>query len=93
MNDAPPAENVTEPLSLFPAPPLGVLKRHEATPLAALAVPFTFTAPVDAAQRTRVGLTAEPPFVTRTDATTVEPALGFAGESLTALAVALDVSP
>lgn len=32
-------------------------------------------------------------FVTRTDATTVEPALGFAGESLTALAVAAAFPP
>ena len=40
-----------------------------------------------------LGRTGEPPFVTRTDATTVDPAFGLAGRSLTALAVAATDPP
>ena len=93
VKDVPPAENETDPESRFPFALFGVLNPQEATPLTAFPVPFPLNAPTEAVQRTRVGLTAEPPFVTRTAATSIEPAFGFAGESLIVLAVALAVPP
>ena len=93
MKDVPPAVNETDPRSVFPFALFGVLKRHEATPLAVLLAPFILTLPIEAEQVTRVGRTGEPPFVIRTAATTVEPAFGFAGESFTALVVAAALPP
>ena len=93
MNEEPPALNETEPASRLPLPVLGVLNRQDATPLADLPAPFTFAPPSDAAQEIFVGRTGEPPLVTRTEATTVEPAFGRVGESLTALAFALADAP
>ena len=90
MKDVPPAVNETDPRSVFPFALFGVLKRHEATPLAVLLAPFILTLPIEAEQVTRVGRTGEPPFVIRTAATTVEPAFGFAGVRVTALAVAAE---
>jgi hypothetical protein len=90
----PPARKETDPRIVLPLPARGVLKRQDARPLEDFAPPFTFVVPTEAAHVTLVGLTAAPLRDTRTDATTVEPALGFAGETLTALAeTAAESSP
>jgi hypothetical protein len=83
VNALPPARKETDPANDLPFALFGVLKRQEATPLAAFGPPFVFTPPREAAHVTPVGRRVEPPFVTRTDATTLEPAFGFAGESFT----------
>ena len=88
MKAPPPARNETEPDIALPLALLRVLKRHDATPLAALGAPLAFTPPIKAEHVIPLGRTADPPLVTRTDATSVDPALGFDGESLTALAFA-----
>jgi hypothetical protein len=82
----PPALKKTDPSILLPFALFGVLNKQEATPLDDFAPPLTFVFPIVAAQAIPVGFTGDPPFVTRTEATTVEPAFGFAGETLTALA-------
>jgi hypothetical protein len=81
----PPARNEIDPARDLPFALFGVLKRHEARPLADFPPPFTFTLPREAEHATPVGRTAEPPLVTRTDAITLEPAFGFAGDSFTDL--------
>jgi hypothetical protein len=54
---------------------------------------LTFVFPITAEQVTPDGFTVAPPLVTRTDATIVEPAFGFAGPTLTALVTAAELSP
>jgi hypothetical protein len=82
----PPARKETDPSIALPLLAFGVLNRQEATPLEDFAPPLTFVLPAVATHATPVGFTGEPPRVTRTEATSVEPAFGFAGESFTALA-------
>jgi len=55
-------------------------------PLAALAAPRSLADPIVAVHAIPLGLTGAPPAVTRTVAETADPAFGFPGESLTALA-------
>ena len=93
MKAAPPAQKEIDPIIALPLALFGVLNRHDATPLAALEAPLTLTPPIDAEQAMPVGRMGDPPFVTRTDATTVEPAPGLAGDSFTALAFAIAGPP
>src|SRR4029453_3613461 len=51
--------------------------------------PLTFTLPTEAVHAMPLGRTGDPPFVTRTEATTVDPAFGFVAARLAALALAL----
>ena len=57
-----------------------------ADPAAARAVPLIFWLAIEPVQVTRLGWTAAPPAVRRTEAETVAPALGLAGASFTELA-------
>ena len=93
VNALPPARKETEPDIVLPFALLSVLKRHDATPLAALGVPLIFTPPIEAEHVMPLGRTADPPLVTRTDAATVDPALGLVGESLTPLAFVAAAPP
>ena len=81
------ALNETDPSILLPFPLFGVLKRQEATPREDFATPLIFVFPIVAEQAIPVGFTGDPLLLTRTEATTLEPAFGLAGETLTALAV------
>jgi hypothetical protein len=87
VNAFPPARKEIEPASLLPFALLGVLKEQEATPTAAFAVPLSFAPATEAAHLTAAGRTGAPARLTRADATTIEPAFGFAGASRAALAV------
>jgi hypothetical protein len=81
---APTAVKETAPRSSFPFALLGVRYVHVAEPLPARPTPLTFVAPAVPAQVTPDGLVGSPPAVIRTEATTVEPAFGLAGESFAA---------
>jgi hypothetical protein len=71
------------PRSSLPCALLGVRYVHVAEPFPARPTPFSFARPAVAEHATRSGRAGLPPAVIRTEATTVAPALGFAGESLT----------
>jgi hypothetical protein len=81
---APAAVKETAPRSCFPFAVLGVLNVHVAEPFPARPTPFSLVAPAVAVHLTPAGRVGLPPAVIRTEATTVEPARGFAGESLAA---------
>ena len=55
MNAVPPARKAIDPVIAFPLALFGVLKRHEARPLAAFAPPFTFAPAKEAAHEIPAG--------------------------------------
>lgn len=81
---APSAVKETAPRSSFPFVLFGVLYVHVAEPFPARPTPVSFVAPAVPAHVMALGLTGVLPAVMRTEATTVDPAFGFAGESLAA---------
>ena len=93
MKAFPPARNDTLPASVLPFALCAILNEQEATPGAAFAAPLSFDPATVAEHLTPVGRTGEPSRLTRTDATTVEPAFGFAGASFAELAVTAAVPP
>ena len=69
----PPALKEIDPSIVLPLPVFGVLNRQEAIPLDDFEPPLIFVFPIVAAHATPVGLTGDPPLVTRTEATTSSP--------------------
>ena len=79
----PAAVKDTAPRSSLPFALLGVRYVQVAEPFPARPTPFSFVRPAVAEHATRSGRVGLPSAVIRTEATTVAPAFGLAGESLT----------